>query len=127
MSIKDENNNLVDKLPFIMGASAAVLAGVASYGQYGGTWETYIRMGAAMALFYILGIYVKSTFNKIFEEMKKKEKEEKEKLEIERIKSEQQKSENNHAGSKIDITVDGNEEFEPLSGNEAIRDSILNK
>ena len=119
----------VHKLPFILGASMAVVIGMVSNSSSAESKTIYIRMSIGLVAFFILGLYIRGFLYKIDEELRKKQKEEEKKLkeELENVKEGE--------GEKhiVDYRVDDNnfemninpekdeklydEEFTPLSVN----------
>jgi len=51
----------IQKLPFLSGCTAAILAGMISYAAGAENQTIYIRMAVMMFLFYIIGVLVKNT------------------------------------------------------------------
>ena len=118
----------VHKLPFILGASIAVLIGVINSITGAESKTIYIRMSVGLVVFFILGLYIRNFIYKIDEEVRKK------KVEEQKIKekSVMQKT-NEGAKHSVDYRVDDNsfemnintqneeklydEEFTPLSVN----------
>lgn len=117
------------KLPFLLGAAAAIIVGVVCNLSYVGQQDTYIRMAVAMTIFFIIGVYIRNTLQKINEELETKkleeeirmreELEEEKKVEQERVNQElNQKT----SGSTIDLKVDDTgEDFSPLTVSEYIK------
>ncbi|WP_010249140.1 hypothetical protein [Acetivibrio cellulolyticus] len=118
----------IHKLPFILGASMAVIIGVVSNKTGVESKIIYIRMSVGLIAFFVLGLYIRSIICKIDEEIRKRKEEElrqKEELENAQIGDGQ-----NHT---VDYRVDDNnfeldlnmgkdeklydEEFTPLSVN----------
>jgi hypothetical protein len=79
----------IQKLPFFLGASAAIIVGIISIMNDLAQQETYMKMGISMIAFFILGSYIKNTFLKIHEEVDHKRKEQKE-LERQKALAEQE-------------------------------------
>lgn len=118
----------VHKLPFILGASMAVVIGVINNSTGTESKTIYIRMSVGLVTFFILGLYIRSVIYKLDKELREKEEEErkiKEESEMEKI--------NEGAKHSVDYRVDDNsfemnintekdeklydEEFTPLSVN----------
>lgn len=76
--------NSIQKLPFILGTSAAIVAGFISYLAGVDSQSVYVRMAGMMLLFFLLGVLIRSTINSIKEEVRarkiKEQREEKERL-----------------------------------------------
>lgn len=66
----------IRRLPFLSGCLAAVLTGMISFAAGVDKQAIYIRMAVMMLLFYILGVLVRNTLQRIHEEseIRKKEK-----------------------------------------------------
>jgi cell division protein FtsL len=74
----------VHKLPFILGASMAVIIGVVSNRTGVESKAIYIRMSVGLVVFFILGLYIRGSLYKIDEEIRKRKEEElKQKEELE--------------------------------------------
>lgn len=103
----------VHRLPYILGASAAIIIGMASYKSGLDIRTIYVRMSIFMIVFFVVGLYIRGEINKIDIEVKNK-KAEQEALE----KHENEKTEGSDGregnSSSIDLKVDDN----------AINDSI---
>lgn len=124
----------VQKLPFILGASMALIIGIINNNSSAETKTIYIRMSVGLVIFFILGLYIREFIYKLYEEIKKKEAEELKRAEEQKRKEEQEKKQKNE-GTKhnVDYTVDDDsfetniniekdeklydEEFTPLSVN----------
>jgi len=118
----------VQRLPFILGASMALIIGVIS-NNIGTELKTIcVRMSVALVVFFVLGLYIREFIYKLYEDIRKKEEEEK------KIKHEQEiKNNNESVKHNVDYRVDDNsseininlekgeklydEEFTPLSVN----------
>lgn len=114
----------VHKLPFILGASMAVVIGVINNSTGTESKTIYIRMSVGLVTFFILGLYIRSFIYKIEKELREKEEER-------RIKETEMANEG--AKHSVDYRVDDNsfemnidtekdgklydEEFTPLSVN----------
>ncbi len=117
----------VHKLPFILGASMAVVIGVINNSTGTESKTIYIRMSVGLVVFFILGLYIRNFIYKIDEEIRKK------KVEEQRIKESVIQKANEGAKHSVDYRVDDNsfemnintqkeeklydEEFTPLSVN----------
>ncbi|NLL06689.1 MAG: hypothetical protein GX270_13095 [Clostridiaceae bacterium] len=118
----------VQRLPFILGASMAVIIGIISNSTGTESKTIYIRMSVGLVVFFILGLYMRNTIYRINKEVRKKKEEEsriKEQSLIENITKVEKHS--------VDYRVDDNsfemnintqkeeklydEEFTPLSVN----------
>lgn len=114
----------IRKLPFIIGALTAVVIGIISF-KYGAPKQTiYIRMAVGMLVFYIIGVYARSTLNKIVEEVNRKKESDELKRQAEMQEGELDVSGPEQAAKvssgKIDYRVDdavenSGEEFMPLT------------
>lgn len=119
---------LLHKLPFILGAAIAIIVGIFCNALGVRQQDTYLKMAISMALFYIIGVYMRSTIKKILDEVEIK-RHEKEKIkqremeEAERAASERLKESLNtkNLGTKLDLKVDDyGEDFSPLTVSEYI-------
>lgn len=119
------------RLPFMSGCMAAVLAGIISFAAKADSQTIYIRMAVMMLVFFILGLYVRNTLDKVQQqiEAKKREQELEEENRQRKLKEEQmadalaaRKNAANQPMS-IDMTAGdaAEDDFEPLSFAEAIR------
>lgn len=118
----------VHRLPFILGASMAIVIGVINNSTGNESKTIYIRMSVGLVVFFILGLYIRSFIYKIDEEIRKK-KEEEQKIEENSVIQ----STNEGAKHSVDYRVDDSsfemnintqkeeklydEEFTPLSVN----------
>jgi amino acid permease len=116
------------KMPLIMGITAAIVAGIISYLQNTNDQAVYLRMAVSMAVFYFIGVYAKSTLNKIHEELDRKKEEEERKEEEElRIKKAEEAKELGESGSnnsRVDFRVGEDNEFMPFTVGEVIRTKL---
>lgn len=115
----------IQKLPFILGASAAIIVGIISIGQELSQQEAYVRMGISMIAFFILGSYARSTFLKIQAEVVQK-KQELEELERRKAMDEQEAGDSDMAGAQKKHTVEftvgsGDEDFLPYAVSHMLR------
>ncbi len=92
----------VQRLPFILGASMALIIGLISSKNGEDIKTTYIKMSVVLVIFFILGLYIRKFIYKLYEEIRKKEEEER--------KIEEQKLKNEIEGVKhnVDYRVDDN-------------------
>ncbi len=119
----------VHKLPFILGASMAVVIGAVS--NYSGVESktTYIRMSLVLVFFFILGMYIRGLIYKIDKEVRKKKESEVLKMKEELENAQGVEGEKHSIDYRVDdnsYEVDINpavgeklydEEFTPLSVN----------
>lgn len=103
----------VHRLPYILGASAAIIIGMASYKSGLDIRTIYVRMSIFMVMFFVVGLYIRGEINKIDIEVKNK-KAEQEALEKNEKKNTEGSDDKESTGSSIDLKVDDN----------AINDSI---
>lgn len=103
----------VHRLPYILGASAAIIIGMASYKSGLDIRTIYVRMSIFMVKFFVVGLYIRGEINKIDIEVKNK-KAEQEALEKNEKKNTEGSDDKESTGSSIDLKVDDN----------AINDSI---
>ncbi len=131
----------IAKLPFILGCSAAIVTGFASYLTGIDNQGIYVRMAVMMLIFFVIGVYIRSTINSIKNEVViRKIREQQEERERQRRQKEEERAAANSArlshiaqpletdrqGSeklnRVDFAVDDNDEvFEPLTVSRAIR------
>lgn len=118
----------IHKLPFILGALMTVIIGFVSKKTGVDSKTIYIRMSVGLIVFFVLGLYIRSSIYKIEEEIRKRKEEElKQKEELE--KDEVDENEKQSVDYRIDdnsYEVDMNpendeklddEEFKPLNVN----------
>lgn len=75
----------VHKLPFILGASMTVIIGLVSNKTGVDSKTIYIRMSVGLVVFFVLGLYIRSSIYKLEEEVRKrKEEEQKQNEELEK-------------------------------------------
>jgi len=113
----------IQRLPFILGASMAIVIGVINDSSGAESKTVYIRMSVGLVAFFIIGLYIRGFIYKIDEELTKKRKEEQQReIELEMSKKKEE------SGQNVDYRVDDNigkendeklydEEFSPLEVN----------
>jgi len=132
----------IQKLPIILGCSAAIVAGFASYLAGVDSQWIYVRMAGMMLVFFIIGLYIRKTLNKINEEVQdRKLREQQEEMESKRRRKEEEKAaaanapgkyfdrqlseQERQPGGKTQQaelkTENGEDSFEPLTVSKAIR------
>lgn len=118
----------VHKLPFIIGASMAVIIGVVSNRTGVEPKTIYIRMSVGLVVFFVLGLYIRSSIYKIDEEIRKRKEEElkqKEELENNAVDEKEKHSVDYRIDDnsfEVDISSENDEkiydeEFTPLNVN----------
>ena len=125
----DKIMEYIHKLPFLLGAAAAIIVGVGCNFSSVGHQDTYMRMAVAMIIFFAIGVYLRNTLQKINDELetKKLEKENIIRTELEEAKKAEaeralQELNQRISGSTIDLKVDDTgEDFSPLTVSEYIR------
>lgn len=110
----------IQRLPFILGASAALAAGALGYIRGVPEKDLYIRMAVSMVIFYAVGFLVRSlllSIKKEIEEMENREKEEEMKSQNQHeIEATEAANENRFKGRNVDLRVDeSREEFTPFT------------
>jgi len=122
----------VHKLPFILGATAAILIGLVGMNSGLDKKDIYIRMAISMVICFAIGVYIKNVIIGIKNEIEKKRIEEMQKEEEIRLQTERELKEhedknnsNNDAEnkSKIDYRIDNDfgEDFSPLTINDYLK------
>lgn len=134
----------IQKLPIILGCFAAIVTGSASYLTGLDSQRIYLRMAAAMLIFFILGVYVRSTISSIKEEVLiRRIREQHEENERQKRQKEEEKAAANAARHNqgrqyaeserqtieqphlVDLTADDRVDgFEPLTVSRAIRTKV---
>jgi len=125
----------IHRLPFIFGALMASIIGMINYKYNFTLKQICVRMTVAMVIFYIIGLYLRSTVEKLNEEIEKKKDLEKiaerERLEQEELEKKKQQPVSNvqQTASTIDYHVDDNndDEFRPLNVNTILTGNNNNK
>jgi len=109
-------------LPLLMALAAALISGILGFFKSTPQKEVIMQMALIMVIFYVTGLFVRSTLIHTIEqiEKKKKEREEEEKKQQE-AENEKQKI----VGANIDITADDNS-FDPLPVSEFIKRELKN-
>jgi len=103
----------IHKLPFILGCLAAMVVGIASYITNSDNQTIFLRMAVIMAIFFILGVYIRNTVLSIKDEVSKKEMErlKEEELRIwqenEKQRAEADDSKHHQANNGINQTLHG--------------------
>lgn len=131
----------IQKLPIIMGCSAAIVAGFAAYLAGVDSQGIYVRMAGMMLVFFIIGVYIRKTVTSINEEvMICKIKEQQEEKERQKLKKQEEKAAANAPElyqsrnsfeqeqqiggqtQQVDLTTENSDDsFEPLTVSRAIR------
>ena len=62
----------IQKLPFLAGCLAAIITGICGYAAGVGSQTLYLRMAVMMLVFFLIGIYARSTILSIHEDREKK-------------------------------------------------------
>lgn len=118
----------IHKLPFILGAVVTITVGIISYSYKVSDQVLYMRMAVSMAVFYLLGLYVRSVIEKTLEEARQKKKEEELKKAQERKKKKKEEESKidsqDKSSSQVDYKVGDDEEFSPLKVSEVIKDNL---
>ncbi|MCX7922400.1 MAG: hypothetical protein N3B21_10390 [Clostridia bacterium] len=114
----------IQRLPFILGIFTALIVGVVSYKLNFSLQETYIKMAISMGIFFILGLYARSTLIKIVEEIDRKKMQE-EIQRIEELRRQENQDLSQNAKEKthtVEYTIDdGADDFEPFNVSEIIK------
>ncbi|HEY8501009.1 MAG TPA: hypothetical protein VIL89_10345 [Clostridia bacterium] len=102
-------------LPLLMALAAALISGILGFFKSIRQKEVIMQMALIMVIFYVTGLFVRSTLMCAVEqiEQKRKEREEEEKEEKEKEKQQE-------LGANIDMTV-GDDSFDPLPVSEFIK------
>lgn len=140
--------DLIQKLPFILGTSAAIVAGFISYLTGVESQSVYLRMAGMMLLFFLLGILIRSTITSIKEEIQirkieeqRKEKEQRRRkqeeeasaeyisrfnaaLNIEETENQTNEQQKQPEQPRKEETEGTDNDFEPLAMSKAIRTKI---
>lgn len=131
----------IQRLPIILGCSAAIAAGFASYFAGVDSQGIYVRMAGMMLIFFIIGVYIRNTISSIRKEVliRKIREHQEEKERLKRIKEEEKAAasaqaryqgrqpsepERQFSGQpqQVDLTAENMEDsFEPLTVSRAIR------
>lgn len=107
------------KMPFIMGASAAIVIGIISYNNGYDLKAICVRMTAGMILFFAAGVLLRKVINSIYKEVK-----EKSELQIHNTNESQNTGKKEHEKNHgIDYRV--GDETPNLKNNEKIEDNVL--
>lgn len=119
----------IHRLPFILGASMAIIIGIISNESGVVQQETYKRMALGMLIFFVLGLFAKNILLKAIEDVEKKReeiaKQSERESEINQIANGE--DEISSEASSIDYrTPDLGEDFTPLSVSEVIKSQINN-
>ena len=131
----------IHKIPFILGCSAAIVTGIASYAAHTEDRNIYMRMAVMMLIFFIIGLYAKNTILSIQKEVQYK-KQEQERAEEQQLRHqmeekkasasarkpaqqenspEQQRQMQKKQIHKLDLAAgDTEDDFEPLAISKAV-------
>ncbi len=126
------------KLPFLLGSFMAIVIGVISYTNQTSQQEIYFRMAISMVVFFLIGLYLRSTITNIVDQIEEKKRQEaiEEKTEEMQIITDNQNGngENGEVTSTLDLTVDDSlesgenlydEELAPLAVKEFLKSDEL--
>jgi phosphotransferase system glucose/maltose/N-acetylglucosamine-specific IIC component len=112
-------------LPLLMALAAALISGILGFFKSAPQKEVIVQMTLIMVIFYVIGLFVRSTLICTIEQIEKKKKEreeeEEKKKQQEKAKNEEQKM----LGVNIDMTADDNS-FDPLPVSEFIKKELKN-
>lgn len=119
------------KIPFLFALFAAIITGLLSINNDRDLNQTCFYMIIAMAIFYFVGVLLRTTITGIIEEQNKlKQQAENEKKELERqerLKLEKERAEKlaneKHLGKNLDLVADNDldDGFSPLDLSQAVR------
>ncbi len=131
----------IQKLPIILGCSAAIVTGFTAYLAGVDSQGIYVRMAGMMVVFFIIGVYIRKTVTSINEELLlRKIKEQQEEKERQKQKKEEEKAaavapgiyqdrqlfelERQFSGQTQQVDLKGEiseDSFEPMTVSRAIR------
>ncbi len=114
----------IQKLPIILGCSAAIVTGFVSYFAGTDSQGIYLRMAGMMLLFFIIGTYIRNTIISIREEVlnRKIREHQEEKERQKRSQPSEHERQIIDQPHQVDLTADNREDsFEPLTVSRAIR------
>lgn len=122
----------IQKLPLLLAAGVAVIVGLICNLLKVNQQDTYIRMIVFMVVAFVLGLYIRNSLQKIYDEleMKRIEEEKRQALEHEKAKKQQEEEEERKkqealqpkTGTQIDLKVsDDGEDFSPMTVSEYIK------
>jgi hypothetical protein len=120
--------NYIRKIPLLLGTGAGLIIGLIGLSTGVPNDENILNMCIGMAIFYVVGILVRTTVHGIAEQMAamKLKEEEEERLKKEQSRKEEQKRAASQAGASIDFRIgdeepESNNDFEDLPIAEFIR------
>lgn len=115
----------IHNLPFILSTLMAIVIGLISYKNNTNDKDIYVRMAISIVCFYCMGIYVRSSLVKIYEQNRNRKKAE---------KLEEKNSKNNLSAKTVDDSTKGTvldlkaddyeDDFSPLKVSEVIRSNL---
>lgn len=122
----------IHRLPFILGAFAAIVVGIISCNYGLNIQDTYTKMAVSMVVFFVIGVYIRNTLERTLEEVEKKKREEEELLKqseeenMEEVGQTANKKEN-ESNHTVDYTVSDDDDFIPFSADEVMKNNVENK
>ncbi len=115
------------KLPLLIALAAAFLMGLLGFARRSPQKEILVQMVLAMVLFFVIGLFVRSTLTNIKEQIEQKKKErELEELKKQQEMEKQEKEMEIGLGRNIDFTAGKEDEdaFNPLPVSEFIKKEL---
>lgn len=114
-------------LPLLMALAAALISGILGFFKSMHQKEVIMQMTLIMVIFYVTGLFVRSTLICAVEQIEKKIKQREEEEEEEKRKEQEKAEDENQRilGANIDMTADDNS-FDPLPVSEFIKNELKN-
>lgn len=138
MSLAEKNRNIrrrltdmeglmryIQMLPLLMALAAALISGILGFFKSMRQKEVMMQMALIMVIFYIIGLFVRTTLVCTIEQIEKKRKEREEEEERRKKKEKEEKEKQELLGTNIDLIAD-DDSFDPLPVSEFIRKELKN-
>ncbi|NLY17781.1 MAG: hypothetical protein GX045_02225 [Clostridiaceae bacterium] len=120
----------LQRLPLLLALAGSLVSGILNLLCYRSNNEVLLHMVIAMAAFYIIGLFIRSTVltikTEVDEKREKQEAEEKVQKEKEQAEERSVEKEEEFLGKNIDLTVNysSDDSFDPLPVSEFIRKQL---
>jgi len=115
----------IQTLPLLMALASALLSGILGFIKSTPRKEIIMQMAMVMVVFYIIGLFARSSLICAVEQIEKKRKEREEEEERRKKQEKEEKEIEEMFGANIDLTA-GDDSFNPLPVAEFIKHELRN-
>ncbi|NLM26730.1 MAG: hypothetical protein GX211_00945 [Clostridiaceae bacterium] len=116
----------IQMLPLLMALAAALISGILGFIKSTPQKEVIMQMAWVMVVFYVIGLFARSTLICTMEQIEKKRKEREEEEEERKKQEKEEKEREEMVGTNVDLTA-GDDSFNPLPFTEFIRKELKNE